>query len=118
MTSNAHERDTGPGVYAAALVALTSHIAEHQLAFKFVDNPDNGQPLEVFVADHVSWLSTVHIITEHNDDAITVDGRLYPVIKTVWEVALPDTGTRVRVRTWRDIPFAHGPVVADLRVVS
>lgn len=104
-TQNSKTRD---GILAAALVALAEHIADHHLpAPGSIDFPLDEDSIFVRVSvqgvgKQAAWLDSV--VVKHEVNLPSVTGPSY--VSTTWDVALPDTLTRIRLRGERPAGLA------------
>lgn len=94
---------TESGVYASALLAIATHVHEHNLpAPREITRPifgPAGITVHVDRRDHEAWVASVLIDNETNRHTDTVD------IHTTWAARLPDTGVRITLSTIRRLPF-------------
>lgn len=97
---------TESGVYASALLAIATHVHEHQLpAPREITRPvfgPDGITVHVDRAAHIVWLQSLLIDTQTNRHIDSVDTG---VIHSTWEARLPDTGVRITLSTIRRLLF-------------
>ena len=97
---------TESGIYASALLAIATHVHEHQLpAPREITRPvfgPAGITVHVDRRDHEAWVATVLIDGETNRPRVTEDTA---VLHTTWAARLPDTGVRITLSTVRRLPF-------------
>lgn len=96
-TSTDTQPDTSQGVLRAAFVAITEHMADHQLPVPLtIDTPSEGQPPYVRIrvapmSAQQAWIDTAFIDGEDIVDVTPLGERV------VFHLRLPDTGTRVEL---------------------
>lgn len=108
--------------YPIALLAIATHIHEHHLPAPHTIEADvdaHGEHIVLHLGSKAptlaAWLDTVAVDDEHSTYREPRDGQLEPYLVSVFDVRLPDTGFRVRLRAFRDLPLR---LVDDLAAVA
>lgn len=106
MTETRSTQGSQSGVFAHALEAIANHIATHQLpAPRDISRPVFG-PLGIEVVldpfeDWRTWIDSVVVDAEHNEDRPADQDVPYDRIRTRWMVRLPDSGVRLSILSSR-----------------
>lgn len=108
--------------YPIALAAIARHMTEHQLPVPHTIEADvdaRGEHIVLHLGSKApaltAWLDTVAIDDEHSTYRDPADGQLEPYLVSVFDVRLPDSGLRLRLRAFRDLPLR---LVDDLAAVA
>lgn len=101
-TTTENQQNTQPGVLRAALVALTSHMAECHLPVPIgIELPTPTQPPYVRVrvapiSAQQAWIDSARLDGQDVEEVTVLGERM------VFHLHLPDTGTRVELVGLRD----------------